>query len=90
MVEAQRAELGVAAAHAHAAHAHVGGQLGHGSLAAQLIPASREPGGQVRAAAAVGQGPAAGPPGIMTAATAFELYAQRCGAARPVRHRVRV
>lgn len=39
VVQAQRAELGVAAAHAHAAHAHVRRQLGHRRLAAQLIPA---------------------------------------------------
>jgi hypothetical protein len=39
VVETQSAELGVAAAHTHAPHAHVGGELGHGGLAPQLIPA---------------------------------------------------
>lgn len=39
MVQAQRAELGVAAAHAHLPHRHRAGQLGVGGLAAQLISA---------------------------------------------------
>ena len=38
MVQAERAELLVAAAAAHRAHIHVGGELGVGGLTAELVP----------------------------------------------------
>jgi len=37
VVQAQRPELGVAAAGAHGAHSHVGAELGVGGLAAELV-----------------------------------------------------
>jgi hypothetical protein len=39
VVQAQGTELPVAAAHTHCPHSNVGGQLGAGRLATQLIPA---------------------------------------------------